>query len=45
MKFTIFSTYGVSGVKNFKCVFWIFVLWCGVISLISWLFLWSVLCG
>ena len=43
--FIIFSTYGVSGVNNFKYVcsgFWCCVF--GLISPISWLFLWFLIC-
>jgi hypothetical protein len=45
-RFTIFSTDGVSGVKNFKYVFWIFVLhhvWSDNSEFVA--FLWFVICA
>jgi len=45
-RITVFSTGGVSGVKNFQYTcFGYFCYVCGLISLHSWLFLWFWICG
>jgi hypothetical protein len=42
----VFSTNGVSGIKNFKYVCSGFLCCvCGMISVSSWLFLWCLNCG